>query len=78
MHWPTDAIASAALGIAVGWLGTLPRLLAAMARPAFALLDAQPGLFYAAFFLITFQTAGIFVEAREPASFWFHTLARLM
>jgi undecaprenyl-diphosphatase len=78
IHWPTDIIAGAALGIALGWLGTLPSVRSLISRPAFALLDAQPGLFYGALFLIAYQTATLFNDTRETASFVRHTIARLI
>ena len=58
------------------WSGRLSPSL--ISRPAFALLDAQPGLFYGALFLITYQTATLFNDTRETASFVRHTLAQLI
>ena len=78
LHWPTDILVGAAIGVAMGWIGSLPRVRSLVSKPCLALLEAQPGLFYAAFFIFTYQTAILFADGRESVSFIRHTLTRLL
>jgi undecaprenyl-diphosphatase len=78
LHWPTDIIAGAILGVGVAWICTLPRLRDAVSKPVFQFVDQQPGLFYAGLFFLTFQIATLFDEARETASFLADTAERFL
>ena len=74
IHWPTDIIAGGAIGAGLAWVGSLERVRSWLSRPAFALLDAQPGVFYALFFVVTYQIAVLFTDGRNVASFLHHSL----
>ena len=67
-HWPSDIIVGAALGIAMGWVGMWPRVRHWLSRPGLKWLQAHPGSFYAALFLLTYQTAVLFGDLRAAAA----------
>jgi len=77
-HWPTDILAGAAIGVGLGWLGARERVRTFISRPALLVLDREPGWFYAAFFLLTYQTATLFENTRDVAHFALHTLKDLL
>lgn len=72
IHYPTDIIAGAALGVSCVLLCKLTKLRKAVARPALQLLQRNPALFYASAFLVTFETAEMFESLRRIAIFGFH------
>ncbi len=78
LHWPTDILAGAALGIGIGWVAAQPRVRRAISRPALAWHDREPGSFYAALFLLTYQNATLFNESRDAARFAAHTIKGLL
>jgi len=63
MHYPTDVLAGAVLGAASFVLVDRTRLKPLIARPALMLLEKNPGLFYAFFFLATDQIAHVLWES---------------
>lgn len=64
LHYPTDVIAGALIGVLMG--STLPRYIheSGPFRRSVAWLDWRPGLFYPAFFLMTYQIADLFSSSR--------------
>jgi undecaprenyl-diphosphatase len=74
IHWPTDIIVGGLLGAGVAWIAAREQVRSWLCRPAFAVLNAQPGVFYAAFFLVTYQVAVLFTDGRSIASFLHHSL----
>lgn len=74
VHWPTDILAGAALGVGLGWLGARERVRRAISRPVLAWLDREPGWFCAGLFLLTYQVASLFSDSRDVACFAVHTL----
>ncbi len=63
-HYPTDVLAGAVMGIAIGWLG-VPYLAGKRSfRSAFSWLDSRPAVFYPFFFLVTYQIADLFSSSR--------------
>lgn len=55
LHYPTDILAGSLLGIGMASLSKAPALRTAMTHRALGWIETRPGLFYAAFFLLTCQ-----------------------
>ncbi len=72
IHYPTDIAAGAVLGMGSALLCKLVRLRKAVTRPALRLLERYPARFYAAAFLLTFETAEMFESVRRIAMFGLH------
>lgn len=68
-HYPTDILAGALVGMAVASLGQLTSLRTAVTRPVMAWLEKSPGLFYAGFFVLTFQITVAFDSIRQIVHF---------
>jgi len=65
IHYPTDAIAGALLGIAGANLCKIASFRKSVTRPAFYWMGKDPGLFYAFLFLCTFEIAELFQSIRS-------------
>jgi membrane-associated phospholipid phosphatase len=65
LHWPSDLVLGAAIGLAVGgaFCSAVPR--AALGRIAMRLHDRAPGAFYAAMFVVSFGLVTRFDNVRE-------------
>lgn len=70
LHYPTDVIFGALLGLFFAIMVNLPRVRTLIARPGMWWRQRYPGFFYAAFFLLTYEIATLFLDLR--------TLARLV
>lgn len=64
LHYPTDVIAGASLGIIIGYAGNRYILNNGAFKSVLGLLDTRPSLFYPAFFLMTYQIADLFSSSR--------------
>lgn len=64
LHYPTDIIAGAALGIIIGYAGNIYILNNGPFKSALDWLETKPSLFYPAFFLMTYQIADLFSSSR--------------
>jgi undecaprenyl-diphosphatase len=69
MHYPTDILAGALIGIAIAWFMHLERVRSAIARPFTYWQLRSPGSFYACAFLLTSQIAVLFDPVRRVARF---------
>jgi len=67
LHYPTDIIAGALIGIGVGWLVIKTKVNKYITQPAMLWLKKEPGSFYACFFLLTYQIVTMFDPVREIA-----------
>ncbi len=63
LHYPTDVLAGAVLGISAYFLLDQTRLKPLLTQPCFWAMEKYPGWFYAAFFLYTHQVTNIFAES---------------
>lgn len=68
LHYPTDLLAGAVIGSGSACLAGCTRLREIVTRPAFAVLEKRPGLFYALFFCFTYQLATLFDDIRYLGS----------
>jgi membrane-associated phospholipid phosphatase len=67
IHYPTDVLAGALIGI--GAVALLQRWRALWAKPLLRALERYPGWGYALFFLLTFQIATLFWDVRIILSY---------
>lgn len=65
LHHPTDVLAGAAVGAAVGWAATRPAVRARLAWPALRWAERHPASFQAAAFVAVLQIATMFSDARR-------------
>jgi undecaprenyl-diphosphatase len=64
LHYPTDIICGALIGILFGWAGNRDMVTNAISKPILHWTYAKPDLFYALFFFITYQMADMFDSSR--------------
>ncbi|MCU0494442.1 MAG: phosphatase PAP2 family protein [Chloroflexaceae bacterium] len=69
LHYPTDVLAGAAIGIGIVWGMMRIRVNTVISQAVMAWLQRQPGLFYAGFFLLTYQIGTMFDHVRAIAGF---------
>jgi undecaprenyl-diphosphatase len=77
IHYPTDVIAGAVLGIGVASLCKIANLRKAATRPLLHWMDTRPDIFYAALFFFTFEAAELLNSVRNLVLRGLH-LARLL
>jgi undecaprenyl-diphosphatase len=63
VHYPSDIVAGAAIGVAVGFISNRRVLRGYIGTGALKWMRAHPGSFYAALFLFTFQLTVLFWDA---------------
>jgi undecaprenyl-diphosphatase len=68
IHYPSDVLAGALLGVAVASTARIVNLRRVVNWPAQHLLAYSPGLFYASLFLLSYLTAVLYEPLREMAS----------
>ena len=76
LHYPSDVIAGAALGAGMVGLAVQERVRRPLARAVLAWPQRRPALFYALFFLVTYQIATLFFGLRTMAAFVVTVLTR--
>ncbi len=69
MHYPTDIVAGAVIGIAIAWVLHLSPIRTAIAKPFMQWEVRAPGSFYACAYLLTAQIAVLFDPVRHVARF---------
>jgi undecaprenyl-diphosphatase len=77
IHWLTDILAGALIGVAMGALVLLPGIRATINRPCEQLRHTAPGAFYAGLFLLTTETMMLFDGVRHILVFAYHTFGPL-
>lgn len=65
LHYPTDIIAGAFLGIGIALLASRSDWRTRVARPLMKYADKSPSWFYSGFFLLTFQISEMFDSSRH-------------
>lgn len=65
LHYPTDIIAGAIIGMIVGGLGNLYIIRNSISQKILNWSHSRPGLFYPLFFFVTYQIATIFDSSRK-------------
>ena len=74
IHYPSDIIAGAVLGIGIVSLCRLKGLRKSVTHIPLSWLDKHPSSFYAVLFLLTFETTEVFDSTRQIAIHAFHFL----
>jgi membrane-associated phospholipid phosphatase len=69
MHYPTDILVGALIGIAIAWAVHVTPIRSWIARPFLHWHERSPGTFYASAFLLTSQIAVLFDPVRHVARF---------
>lgn len=65
LHYPTDIIGGAVIGVGIGWLGNLYIYRSNISKLIVRWSHLKPGLFYSLFFLSTFEIAELFNSPRD-------------
>jgi undecaprenyl-diphosphatase len=68
LHYPTDVIAGALIGVAFGCIGNLKVVSGKISELILSWESLKPSLFYSSLFLITYQIADTFESSRELVS----------
>jgi undecaprenyl-diphosphatase len=68
LHYPTDLLAGAALGILITLVAIKTPILAFFTRFSLRLHDNKPALFYPILFFFTYQIATMFIDLRDLGS----------
>jgi undecaprenyl-diphosphatase len=68
LHYPSDLLGGACVGIGTVCMINGTRIRTMFGKPVLALSEKYPGLFYAGFFLFSWQTAVLFDDLRSLAS----------
>jgi undecaprenyl-diphosphatase len=74
LHYPTDILAGAAIGIVVASPAAIVTVRTSVTRPAMRWLERFPGTFYASLFLLTFLIAVVFDPVRKIGLIFFKIL----
>ncbi|TAK66320.1 MAG: phosphatase PAP2 family protein [Dehalococcoidia bacterium] len=78
IHWPTDIIGGAALGVALGWLGTSRAVRDAVCERLMPWHDAQPAVFYTGLFIVMFEVMNLFEDGREALHLLHHAAGNIL
>jgi undecaprenyl-diphosphatase len=65
LHYPTDIIVGAIIGIAICWVGNRIMVKGKIAKFTLNWAQSKPGLFYILFFFITEQIVNLFGDSRD-------------
>ncbi|MEN8205677.1 MAG: phosphatase PAP2 family protein [Pseudomonadota bacterium] len=78
LHYPTDILLGAAIGIAICLFCNLTVINEKVSRPILGWSDSKPELFYPVFFLISYQIADLFENSRDLFGFVYTTLRTII
>jgi undecaprenyl-diphosphatase len=68
LHYPTDIIAGAIIGVTIAILGNIYLIKSTRLKSIVRWADTEPDLFYPVFFLFTYQIADMFGSSRAIIS----------
>jgi undecaprenyl-diphosphatase len=68
-HYPTDIVVGAFIGVTIASLSRINSLRRFITSPVMHTLERSPGIFYASFFIVTFQIAITFASFRHIARY---------
>jgi len=68
-HYPTDIVVGALIGIGIAWLSRIDKFRRTVTGSVLLYMERAPGIFYAAFFIVTFQIAITFASFRHVARY---------
>jgi undecaprenyl-diphosphatase len=69
LHYPTDILVGALIGIGVAWLANTEKVRRHIGLPAMQWLRKAPGSFYACLFLLTYEIGSMFDHVRAIGKF---------
>ena len=69
LHYPTDIVAGASIGIVIALLFQKERMLDKLSRPVVDFSERRPEFFYPALWLVTYQVADMFNSSRDLLAF---------
>jgi undecaprenyl-diphosphatase len=72
LHYPTDILAGAFLGIGMTMMFSSSRIRCHVAKPFLRRMGTTPSLYYACFFLVTFEMGNLFLNVRGIAKGAYH------
>jgi undecaprenyl-diphosphatase len=78
IHYPTDVIAGAVIGVAAGFIARDKAVGICLAKWPLQWVERQPGLFYAVFFVFMYQMAVMFWDVRLLGSELARVLVKLL
>jgi undecaprenyl-diphosphatase len=78
IHYPTDILSGVLIGMAVVALAQRARIKLVITRPWLTWMRKSPGLFYACFFLFTYEMAVVFDDVREIGRFLWDILGAII
>jgi undecaprenyl-diphosphatase len=76
LHYPTDIIGGALIGIVVAWIANRRHFRTWLATWVLALSEKYPGPFYATFFLLSHELATLFNDTRATLSLLSHLIVK--
>ena len=76
IHYPTDILAGAAIGVGIGFLANKKEVKGFVSKGVFQWMEKHPGWFYALFFLFMYQMMSIFWDIRCVISGGIKTLLK--
>ena len=74
-HFPTDILAGAVIGIFIMWGISFSNILGRFSKETIALSTKYSGIFYACFFILSYQIATLFNASRSLISAVFHYIS---
>jgi undecaprenyl-diphosphatase len=78
IHYPTDIICGGLVGLAIGWISHQSIFINKVCKPILSYSEKKPSIFYALFFLITYQISDLFDASRHFIHFGVEVLKHII